>query len=136
VIDGVTPDDPVMQNEIFGPLLPVVEYDDLAQAIELINKRPKPLALYVFSRNREVQDRVFRETSSGGGCINDTVIHQPTTTLPFGGVGMSGIGKYHGKASFDTFSHERSVIRSGFLFDIKLRYPPYKDHLKLLKRIL
>jgi aldehyde dehydrogenase (NAD+) len=135
VIDGIRGPEPIMQEEIFGPLLPVIEYDDLSQAIEMINKRPKPLALYVFSRDREVQDRVLRETSSGGGCINDTVIHETSVCLPFGGVGVSGIGTYHGKASFDTFSHERSVIKSGFLFDIKLRYPPYGNALKFLRKI-
>jgi aldehyde dehydrogenase (NAD+) len=100
----------------------------------MINDRPKPLALYFFSRNCELQERVLREISSGGGCINDTVIHE-TTTLPFGGVGDSGVGKYHGKASFDTFSHTKSIIKKGFLADIMLRYPPYDDHLKWLRKI-
>jgi aldehyde dehydrogenase (NAD+) len=134
IIDGIHGQEPIMQEEIFGPLLPVIEYDDLSQAIALVNKMPKPLALYIFSRNRSVQDRVLRETSAGGGCINDTVIHE-ASWLPFGGAGPSGIGKYHGKASFDAFSHERGIIKSGFLFDIPLRYPPYKDHLKWLRKI-
>jgi aldehyde dehydrogenase (NAD+) len=134
IIDGIRPGDPIMEDEIFGPLLPVLEYDDLGQAITFVNERPKPLALYFFSRDRQRQDRVLRETSSGGGCLNDTVIHQ-TTCLPFGGAGPSGIGKYHGKASFDAFSHERSIIKGGFLFDIPLRYPPYKNHLKWLKKL-
>jgi aldehyde dehydrogenase (NAD+) len=123
-----------MEDEIFGPLLPVIEYDHLEEAIAMVNARPKPLALYFFSRDKEKQARMLRETSSGGVCINDTAIHE-TTSLPFGGVGESGMGKYHGKAGFDTFSHERSVIKSGFLFDIKLRYPPYRDHLKWMKKI-
>ncbi len=134
VIDGITGNEPIMEDEIFGPLLPVIEYDDLSQAIAMVNARPKPLALYFFSRDREKQERILRETSSGGACINDTVI-QETTSLPFGGVGESGMGKYHGKASFDVFSHERAVVKSGFLFDVFLRYPPYKDHLKWLKKI-
>jgi aldehyde dehydrogenase (NAD+) len=134
IIDGILGHEPIMQEEIFGPLLPVIEYDDLSQAISFVNRIPKPLALYFFSRNKGLQDRVLRETAAGGGCINDTVI-QETTSLPFGGVGPSGIGKYHGKASFDTFSHERNIIKSGFLFDIPLRYPPYKNHLKWLRKI-
>ncbi len=122
-----------MEDEIFGPLLPVIEYDHLAEAIAMVNSRPKPLALYFFSRDKKKQERVLYETSSGGVCINDTTI-QETSRLPFGGVGESGIGKYHGKASFDTFSHVRSTIKSCFLFDVPLRYPPYKDHLKWLRR--
>jgi len=135
IIDGILGHEPIMQDEIFGPLLPVIEYDDLSEAIAVVNKLPKPLALYFFSRNKGLQDRVLRETSAGGGCINDTVIHE-STTLPFGGAGPSGIGKYHGKASFDAFSHERALIKSGFLFDIPLRYPPYKNHLKWLRKII
>jgi aldehyde dehydrogenase (NAD+) len=135
ILDNVVPDSPVMQEEIFGPVLPVIEYEDLTRAIAIVNERPKPLALYIFSRNRKVQERVLRETSSGGGCINDTTIHETSRFLPFGGVGMSGMGKYHGKASFDAFSHARSIIKQGFLFDIKLRYPPYKGKLKFMRKI-
>ncbi len=135
VIDGITGSEPIMVDEVFGPLLPVMEYEALDQAIAFVNSRPKPLALYIFSRNRTTQERVLRETASGGGCINDTVIHETTDCLPFGGVGMSGMGKYHGKATFDTFSHERAFMRNGFLFDVFLRYPPYKDHLKWLRKI-
>ena len=134
IIDGILGHEPIMQEEIFGPLLPVIEYDDLSQAIAFVNNLPKPLALYFFSRNKGLQERVLRETAAGGGCINDTVIHE-TTCLPFGGAGTSGIGKYHGKASFDAFSHERNIIKSGFMFDIPLRYPPYKNHLKWLRKI-
>ncbi len=133
VIDGISGNESIMEDEIFGPLLPVIEYGDLTEAIAMVNSRPKPLALYFFSREKQKQERVLREASSGGGCINDTMIHE-TACLPFGGVGESGIGKYHGKASFDTFSHVRSIVKSGFLFDVPLRYPPYKDHLKWLKR--
>lgn len=133
VIDGISGNEPIMEDEIFGPLLPVIEYGDLTEAIAMVNSRPKPLALYFFSRDKQKQELVLSETSSGGGCINDTMIHE-TARLPFGGVGESGIGKYHGKASFDTFSHVRSIVKSGFMFDVPLRYPPYKDHLKWLKR--
>jgi aldehyde dehydrogenase (NAD+) len=135
VIDDIRGDEPIMEDEIFGPLLPVIEYENLAEAIAMVNSRPKPLALYFFSRDKTKQERVLRETSSGGGCINDTAIHETSSFLPFGGVGESGIGKYHGKASFDAFSHERSLIRSGFLIDVPLRYPPYKNRLKWLKKI-
>ncbi len=133
VIDDIRGDEPIMEDEIFGPLLPVIEYENLAEAIAMVNSRPKPLALYFFSRDKKKQAHVLRGTSSGGGCINDTMVHE-TTCLPFGGVGESGMGKYHGKASFDTFSQARSIIKSGFLFDMPLRYPPYKDHLKWLRK--
>lgn len=135
IIDGITGNEPIMEDEIFGPLLPVITYDDLSEAIDFVNARPKPLALYFFSRDRARQEKVLRETSSGGGCINDTVIQETVTRLPFGGVGDSGMGKYHGKAGFDTFSHDRSIVRNSFLIDIFLRYPPYRDHLKWLKRL-
>jgi aldehyde dehydrogenase (NAD+) len=135
IIDGITGVEPIMEDEIFGPLLPIIEYNDLSQALEFVRKRPKPLALYFFSRNKQMQDRVLRETSSGGGCINDTAIHETITRLPFGGEGASGIGKYHGKFSFDTFTHERSILKSGFLLDNPLRYPPYKNHLKWVRKL-
>ncbi|MEK6743376.1 MAG: aldehyde dehydrogenase [Nitrospirota bacterium] len=135
VIDGITGNEPIMEDEIFGPLLPVISYDDLSEAIEFVNSRPRPLALYFFSRNAAHQERVLAGTSSGGGCINDTVVHETVTGLPFGGVGDSGMGKYHGKASFDTFTHERSIVRNGFLVDVFLRYPPYRDHLRWLKKL-
>ena len=136
VIDGVSWDAPVMQEEIFGPILPVLEYSDLDEAIALINSRPKPLALYLFSRDKNKQQRVLRETSSGGVCINDTVMQVGVTSLPFGGVGNSGIGSYHGKASFDTFSHYKSVLNKGLWFDLEWRYAPYKGKLKLLKKVI
>jgi len=135
VIDGITGNEPVMEDEIFGPLLPVITYDDLSEAIDFVNARPKPLALYFFSRDKTRQEKVLRGTSSGGGCINDTVIHETVTGLPFGGVGDSGMGKYHGKASFDTFSHDRSIVRNNFFIDIFLRYPPYQDHLTWLRKL-
>ncbi|NJK75939.1 MAG: aldehyde dehydrogenase [Richelia sp. CSU_2_1] len=136
VIDKVSWDAPVMQDEIFGPILPVLEYDDFTEAIAQINARPKPLALYLFSKDKEKHKRVLRETSSGGVCINDTVMQVGLTSLPFGGVGDSGIGSYHGKASFDTFSHEKSVLQKSFLLDLKWRYAPYKGKLDLIKKII
>jgi acyl-CoA reductase-like NAD-dependent aldehyde dehydrogenase len=136
VMDQVSWESPVMQEEIFGPILPVLEYTDLKEAIAQINARPKPLALYIFSKDKQKQEQVLQETSSGGVCINDTVMQVGVSTLPFGGVGDSGIGSYHGKASFDTFSHYKSVLKKGFRFDPNWRYPPYKDKLSLLKRII
>ncbi|NEO84092.1 MAG: aldehyde dehydrogenase [Spirulina sp. SIO3F2] len=136
VLDNVSWDDPVMADEIFGPILPVLTYRHLDEAIAAINARPKPLALYLFSQNKATQTQVLESTSSGGVCLNDTIMHGGVTTLPFGGVGESGIGVYHGKASFETFSHYKSVLNRSFLFDLKLRYPPYADKLKWVKLLL
>ncbi|MEZ2322188.1 MAG: aldehyde dehydrogenase [Microcoleus sp.] len=136
VLDKVSWDSPVMEDEIFGPILPVLEYDDLSEAIAKINARPKPLALYFFSKDKQKQERVLRETSSGGVCINDTVMQVGVTTLPFGGVGESGIGSYHGKASFDTFSHYKSVLQKFFWLDLKWRYAPYQGKLDLIKKVI
>jgi len=134
VIDGITGSEPIMEDEIFGPLLPVIEYGDLAEAIDFVNSGRG--LLYVFSRDRARQEEVLHRTSSGGACINDTVIHETITGLPFGGIGDSGLGAYHGRASFDAFSHERSIVRNGFLLDNLLRYPPYRDRLRWLKKLL
>jgi aldehyde dehydrogenase (NAD+) len=134
ILDGVSMNSPIMEEEIFGPLLPVIEYDDLSQAIGIVNSRPRPLALYIFSADRAKQERMLREIPAGGGCINDTAIHE-TAGLPFGGVGESGMGRYHGRASFETFSHERSVVTNTFLFDIKLRYPPYEGKLAWIRKL-
>ena len=136
VIELTSLDVPVMQSEIFGPILPVITYQDVSEAIAIVNQRANPLALYLFSRNKNLQQRVLQETSSGSACINDTVMQFGVPTLPFGGVGSSGIGKYHGKASFDTFSHYKSVLHRSLAIEIKLRYPPYRGKLPLLKRIL
>ena len=137
LIDGVTWDDPVMQEEIFGPILPILTYDNLEEAIARVNARPKPLALYFFSRDRQQQQRILQATSSGGVCINDTVMQVSVTSLPFGGVGESGIGAYHGKASFDTFSHAKSVLKREFWLDLGWRYAPYTNKkFELLKRIV
>jgi aldehyde dehydrogenase (NAD+) len=126
VIDTVSPGDPVMQEEIFGPILPVIEYIDLSEAVAFVNARPRPLALYFFSRDKAKQARVLRETLSGGVGINDTIIQITSPYLPFGGSGASGMGSYHGKASFDTFTHYKSVLKQTFLFDLTLRYLPYR----------
>lgn len=135
VIDSVTWEDTVMQEEIFGPILPLVEFTDIKEAINLINSQPKPLALYLFSQNKNLQKQVIRETAFGGGCINHTIIHYAVPSLPFGGTGNSGIGSYHGKTGFNTFSHYKSVLKKPFLLDVKLLYPPYEGKLSLLRRI-
>lgn len=136
LIENVSWDDAVMQDEIFGPLLPVLEFDDLSEVISMINSRPKPLALYVFSRRPDRCRQIIDQVSFGTGCINDTVIQFANPHLPFGGVGNSGMGRYHGKASFDTFSHQKSILRKSFPFDPPLRFPPYKNKLTILKKIL
>lgn len=118
---------PLMRDEIFGPILPVVSYKSLDEAIGFIRNKEKPLALYFFSKNPKAIKKILREVSFGGGCINDTVLHLSSPRMPFGGVGHSGMGSYHGKKSFETFSHYKSVLKKGFLGDIPLRYHPYKD---------
>lgn len=135
MVTNVDLDRPLMQEEIFGPILPILEYDNLEKAIALINSRPKPLALYIFSKNKDIQQQILMNTSSGGVCINDTVMQVGVNELPFGGVGDSGIGSYHGKASFDTFSHQKSVLKKSFWFDLNWRYAPYADKLKLFKKL-
>jgi aldehyde dehydrogenase (NAD+) len=129
-------EDPLMQEELFGPLLPVLTVENLEEAIAQINSRPKPLALYLFSRQREQQRTVLERTSSGGVCFNDVVMQAAIPELPFGGVGASGMGAYHGKAGFDTFSHRRSVLDRSFRLDAPLRYPPYGNRLPLLRRLM
>ncbi|MGB0561830.1 MAG: aldehyde dehydrogenase [Spirulinaceae cyanobacterium] len=136
ILDNVTWDDPIMAEEIFGPILPVLTYQDWDDAIAQINARPKPLALYLFSSDKARQEQVLNQTASGGVCLNDTIMQVGVTTLPFGGVGDSGMGAYHGKTSFDTFSHTKSVLKRNFWFDLKLRYPPYAGKLKWVKLLL
>ena len=136
MLDRVSWDDPVMQEEIFAPILPVLEYEDLGEAIAQINARPKPLALYLFSKNPQIQQQVLQQTSSGGVCINDTIMQIAASTLPFGGVGTSGMGSYHGKTSFDTFSHYKSVLYKPFWIDPPFRYAPYAGKMALLKRLM
>lgn len=102
--------EPIMQEEIFGPVLPIKVVDSLDEAINFINEREKPLSLYIFTKNEKIKNRILNETSSGSVCINDTLLQLTVENLPFGGVGSSGMGSYHGQASFDTFSHERSVM--------------------------
>ncbi|WP_224364895.1 aldehyde dehydrogenase family protein [Hyalangium versicolor] len=126
----------LMQEEIFGPLLPIVDCPSLDEAIRFVRARPKPLALYSFARDASVNERVLAETSSGGAVVNDVCVHFAVEGLPFGGVGESGLGGYHGRASFDAFSHKKSVVKRPFALDVKLRYPPYGGKLGLFKRFM
>ena len=127
VLAGVSPDAPVMAEEIFGPILPVLVFDTVGELIARQQALPKPLALYLFTRDRAVERRVLGALSFGGGCVNDTVVHLACGGLPFGGVGASGMGAYHGRASFDTFTHYKSVLKKSNLLDIPVRYAPYTE---------
>ncbi|MDQ0253967.1 aldehyde dehydrogenase (NAD+) [Evansella vedderi] len=127
--------DPVMGEEIFGPILPVLTFTDDYELIERIRKRPSPLALYLFSKSKDTQEYIMENLQFGGGCINDTLMHLATPYLPFGGVGESGMGAYHGKYSFDTFTHEKSVLKQTTSFDIPLRYSKSKTSLKALRKL-
>lgn len=127
----------LMKEEIFGPLLPILSYEKEEEDIKtIISKFEKPLALYVFSENKRFSEKIIKQYSFGGGCINDTVVHFSNKRLPFGGVGHSGIGAYHGRLSFDTFSHKKSIVKKANWLDIPLRYAPYNDKLKSIKKIL
>lgn len=125
LLGGVRDDSPCMREEIFGPLLPVLPFEQLSEAEERVLSRPKPLACYIFTQNDEVEKRLLSRLSFGGGCINDTVIHLAVPGLPFGGVGESGMGAYHGKAGFDTFTHYKSVLKKGLWLDFPFRYQPF-----------
>lgn len=122
-----TPEAPIMQEEIFGPLLPIIEMTDLTQMIEFVNGRPKPLAFYLFTKNNKVVESFMIRTSSGSLCVNDVVIHMPIFELPFGGIGASGMGNYHGEFSFKTFTHAKGVLKKIFWFDVPVRYAPYTE---------
>lgn len=135
-IDHVDWDSKIMGEEIFGPIMPVLTFDTLEEAIERVNTRPKPLALYLFSADAQHEKEVLARVSFGGGCVNDTIVHLATSRMPFGGVGESGMGAYHGKASFDTFTHYKSVLKKSRHIDIPLRYAPYKGKLWLVKKFM
>ena len=136
LITNVSLESELMQEEIFGPILPILDYSNLEDVIAFINQRPKPLALYLFSNNKSKQERILEATSSGGVCINDTIFQVGVIDLPFGGVGPSGMGAYHGKATFDTFSHYKSVLKKSFRFELNVRYPPYGNKINWIKRLL
>ena len=127
---------PLMSDEIFGTILPILVYEDLDNVIKFINHREKPLALYYFSESKKKIKYVLTSTTSGGVTINDTIIHVANPNLPFGGVGNSGVGKYHGKESFETFTHNKSVMKRGTFIEFNIRFAPYKNKLNLVKRIM
>jgi aldehyde dehydrogenase (NAD+) len=127
---------PIMQEEIFGPILPIITINDLAEGIDFVYNHPNPLALYIFSSNYDNQQKVIHSLNFGGGCVNDTVAHVGNNNIPFGGIGNSGMGNYHGKNSFEAFSHQKSVLHKAAWPDVPLRYPPYKGKLVLVKQII
>lgn len=136
ILTGVKSESSVMKEEIFGPILPVQEFNSIADSIHLVNSKSRPLALYLFTENTTTERLVLKECSFGGGAVNDVVAHLGNRNLPFGGVGNSGMGKYHGKSSFDTFSHTKSIMKKPTWLDIPFRYAPYKGKLKWIKKIL
>lgn len=136
ILDHISWEDAVMQEEIFGPILPVLSYENLEDVISVIQNHPKPLALYAFTESKKIQDEIVDRISYGGGCINDTVYHLSNPYLPFGGVGESGMGGYHGEHSFYSFSHRKSVLTQSTKFDFKFRYYPSEQGLNFIKRLL
>ena len=136
LLDGVSWNSPSMEEEIFGPILPVIGYQNLGEAIHQIRKLPKPLAAYLFTENDMAQRYFLENLSFGGGCINDTISHVANIHLPFGGVGNSGMNAYHGKASFDLFSHKKSVMKKNTKIPMRIVFPPYGNKLSLIKKLL
>lgn len=136
LIDESDTDSLIMQEEIFGPILPILSYENETELSSVISKYEKPLALYVFSENKSFSKKIITQFSFGGGCINDTVVHFSNKRLPFGGVGHSGIGAYHGSLSFDVFSHKKGIVKKANWLDLTLRYAPYTGKLTLIKNIL
>lgn len=136
IVNDVTWDDNIMKEEIFGPIFPILTYKDLDEVVQEIIQRPNPLALYIFTKDKKLENKILEMIPAGGCCINDTITHIATNYLPFGGVGESGMGSYHGKAGFDTFTHYKSVLKK-LKLDIPIRYAPYNDKLiKILKKIM
>ncbi len=135
VMANVTWDDAVMGQEIFGPVLPILTYKTNEEMLEIVNSRPKPLALYLFTSNKKLEKTVLSRCSFGGGCINDTIVHLATNNMGFGGVGESGMGAYHGKVGFDTFSHKKSIVDKKTWIDVNMRYQPYTGFKEFLLRM-
>ena len=137
LLDEMSPESPIKREEIFGPILPILSYSALEEASSFVRERPKPLALYLFTRRASAEQRVLDECSFGGGCINDTIIHLATSRMPFGGVGHSGMGSYHGKRSFESFTHQRSIVKKSTWLDLPMRYHPYsKRKMKMIRRFM
>ncbi|TVP86146.1 MAG: aldehyde dehydrogenase family protein, partial [Alkalicoccus sp.] len=128
-------EDAVMQDEIFGPILPIMSYQYEHEILDIVRQRPNPLALYLFTENKDTEDMILNNLSFGGGCVNDTIMHITTPYLPFGGVGESGHGAYHGKDSFDTFTHRKSILKQTTKFDLPVRYNPSQSTLKALRKM-
>jgi len=137
IMDRVSPDDPVMQEEIFGPLLPVLSYNNLEELVESLKLQDAPLVLYIFTRKRRLAERIMKEIASGGGMINEVVMHFINMNAPFGGVGASGMGSYHGKAGFNDFSHHKTIMVKPMWFELFLKYPPHhKVYLRIYRSVL
>ena len=136
IIRDVTLEDAVMNEEIFGPIIPVIKYKNMEDIKYYISHHKNPLALYVFSEDENFSEDIINRFSFGGGCVNDTISHVASPYLPFGGIGSSGMGNYHGKASFDTFTHTKSIVKKSTKIDLKLVFPPYKDKIKLIKKVM
>ncbi|MFI3207441.1 MAG: aldehyde dehydrogenase family protein, partial [Clostridia bacterium] len=126
----------IMKEEIFGPILPVLAFRDTKEVIQELNKREKPLALYLFTRDKNTEKEILSKVFFGGGCVNDTIIHVSNDNLPFGGIGNSGMGKYHGDDSFYSFSHTKSIMKKSNKLDINIRYAPFGNKIKLLRKIM
>ena len=127
---------PLMSEEIFGPILPIITVDTVGEAYEIIERHPHPLALYLFTERKTTQEYVIKNIQFGGGCINDTIMHIANDDLPFGGIRESGMGRYHGRYGFDTFTHYKPVVKKGMRSDIKFKYPPYKNKINLIKKLI
>lgn len=137
IVDNVQLSSPIMNEEIFGPILPIISFENINEAIKIVKQKENPLALYLFTKNKNTENKILNEISFGGGCINDTVIHLASSELCFGGVGTSGMGAYHGKYGFDTFTHYKSILKKSNWVDLSIRYHKYTDKkLKMVKMFL
>lgn len=136
ILKNVTWNDPVMEREIFGPIFPILPFENLDEVIRLVNSKDKPLAIYYFSEDKNKIEKVLNSTSSGGVTINDTLVHVSSSYLPFGGVGNSGMGEYHGKYSFDLFSNKKGIMNRKTFLDLKIRYAPFQNKLTIVKKIM
>ena len=136
IVENISWTSPIMEDEIFGPILPIMKYDNLKYAIHQIQKLPKPLAAYFFSENEKAIDYFLQQLPFGGGCINDTLTHVANPYLPFGGVGPSGVNAYHGKGSFENFTHPKSIMKRSSKLANNLLFPPYKQKVKLVRTIM
>jgi aldehyde dehydrogenase (NAD+) len=137
ILKHVNFEDEIMEDEIFGPILPVINFTNIEDAVSAVKSKPKPLSCYIYSKNKKVINKLLHEISFGGGAINDSMMHLSNMNLPFGGVGSSGIGNYHGKYGFDCFSHQKSILHKSFIFELEVKYAPYTNFkLKLVKWLM